>query len=77
MKYDDLFRNARIAALENQNRKELDSLEALQKNKRQCKNKKPAASIETKLQEAFKNKQIKTMIDFDQKNCNSIKSIAL
>ena len=29
------------------------------------------------MEQAFKNKKNKAMIDFDQKNCNSIKSIAL
>ena len=75
--YDDPFRNARITALENHNREEFDSLEAVQKKERQSKKRKLAASVETKLEEAFKNKKIKTMIDFDQKHCNSTKSIAL
>ena len=33
--------------------------------------------METKLEDAFKNKKIKTIIDFDRKEFNSIKSIAL
>ena len=33
--------------------------------------------METKLEDAFKNKKFKTMIDFDRKEFNSIKSIAL
>ena len=37
VKRDDPIRNARITALENQNREELDALEALQKKERRCK----------------------------------------
>ena len=33
--------------------------------------------MEIKLEDAFKNKKIKTIIDFDRKECNSIKPIAL
>ena len=33
--------------------------------------------VETKLDEAFKNKKIKTMIDFDKNECNSIKLIVV
>ena len=33
--------------------------------------------VETKLDDAFKNKKIKTMIDFDQNECNIIKPIAV
>ena len=32
---------------------------------------------ENLLEDTFKNKKIKTMIDFDRKECNSIKFIAL
>ena len=38
---------------------------------------KPTKDVETKLDDAFKNKKIKTMIDFDQNECNIIKSIAI
>ena len=34
-------------------------------------------NVETKIEDAFKNKKIKTTIDFHKKECNSIKSIAV
>ena len=33
--------------------------------------------VEIKLSDVIKNKKIKTMIDFDKNECNSIKSIAI
>ena len=44
---------------------------------RKSKKKKLTKNVETKLEDAFKNKKIKTMTDFDRRECNSIKSIAL
>ena len=52
-------------------------MEALEKKERKSKKRKLTKNIETKLEDAFKNGKIKTMIDFDRKECNSIKSIAL
>ena len=77
LKCDDSFRNAGITAIENQNKEEYNMLEALKKKERKSKKRKLSRDVETKLEDAFKNKKIKTMIDFDRKECNSIKSIAL
>ena len=52
-------------------------LEALVKKERKFKEKKLTKNAETKLENNFKNKKIKTIIDFDRKECNSIKPIAL
>ena len=41
------------------------------------KKRKITTDVETKLEDAFKNKKIKTMIDFDKNECNSIKLIAV
>ena len=70
VKHDDPFKSARINSTKNQNREDLDALECL-KEREKIKEEK------TKLDEAFKNKKIKTMIDFDKKECNSIKSIVV
>ena len=63
--------------IENQNKEECDALEALEKKERKSKKRKLTKNVETKLEDAFKNKAIKTMIDFDGKESNSIKFIAL
>ena len=67
VKYDDPFRNVKTTTKENQNKEECDALEALEKKERKSKRRKLAKNIETKLEDAFKNKTIKTMIDFDRK----------
>ena len=77
VKYDDPFRNAKIAVIENQNKQECDVLEALEKEERKYKKRKVTKNFKTKLADAFKNKNTKTMIDFDRKECNSITPIAL
>ena len=77
VKHNDPFRNARITALESQNREDLDVLEALKKKDRRFKKRVRPADVETKLEEVFKNKTNITMTDFHQKNCNGIKSVAL
>ena len=44
---------------------------------RKSKKRKLTKNVETKLEDTFKNKKNKTMIDFDKKESISIKSIAL
>ena len=77
VKCDNPFKNAKITVIENENKEEHDALEVLQKTERKSKKRKLTKNGEIKLEDAFKNKKIKTMIDFDRKQCNSIKSIAL
>ena len=48
-----------------------------EKKERKLKKTKLTRDVETKIEDAFKNKKIKTMIDFDQNECNSIKSIGV
>lgn len=45
--------------------------------KKKIKKRKRAKDITEKVDEISKNKKIKTMIDFDHSECNSIKSIAI
>ena len=77
VKCDNPFKNAKITVIENENKEEHDALEVLQKTERKSKKRKLTKNGEIKLEDAFKNKKIKTMIDFDRKQCNSIKYIAL
>ena len=59
VKYDNPFRNAKITVIENQNKEECDALEAPEKNERKSKKRKPTKNVETKLEDAFKNKKLK------------------
>ena len=69
VKYDDPFRNAKITVIENQNKEDCDALEALQKKEKKSKKRKLSKNVDPKLEDAFKNKKIKTMIDFVRKEC--------
>ena len=57
VKHDDPFRNAKITAIENQNKEECDALEALEKKGRKSKTRKLTKNVEKKSEDAFKNKQ--------------------
>ena len=74
IKDNDPFKNARITELENKKQTDIDSLDCLkQKEKKSKKRKIKDANIQ--IDDVIKNEKIKTMIDFDQNECNSIKSI--
>ena len=45
--------------------------------RKNLKKRKLTKDVETKLDNPFRNKKMKTMIDFDQNACNSIKSIVV
>ena len=77
MKHKNPFINARITAVENHNKGECDALETLKKKERKSKKKKHTRDVKIKLEDGFKNKKIKIMIDLDRKECNNIKSIIL
>ena len=76
VKHDNPFRSVKINLIKNQHREDLDALKALKKEKK-SKKRKLTKDVETKLNEAFKNKKVKTMIDFDKNECNSKKSIVI
>ena len=66
--------HARITELENKKLTNIDSLDCLkQKEKKEKKRKIKDANIQ--IDHVIKNKEMKTMIDFDHNECNSIKSI--
>ena len=72
IKDDDPFKNALIVDLENEKETSINSLNCL---KTKEKNKKKEKQKILKLTTCLKTKKIKTMIDFDKNECNSIKSI--
>ena len=71
VKYDNPFRDAKITEIENQNKEECDALEALEKKEKKSKKRKITKNVDTKLKDAFKNKKIKPIIDFDRKEYNT------
>ena len=76
MRHDDPYRSVKTNSIKNQTSEGLDALEALKKE-RKDKKRKLAKDAETKLDDSFKSKKIKSMIDFDQSECNSVKSIVV
>ena len=72
IKENDPFKNARIAEIENTKKTEIDTLNCLKEKEKKSKKRKIKF---VDLQIAVKNKKIKSMIEFDKKECNSIKSV--
>ena len=52
-------------------------LKCLKRKEKKAKKRKLTKDIEIKLSNAIENKKIKTLIDFNKNECNSIKSIAI
>ena len=67
MKEDDRFKNARIAELENEKKTNIDSLNCLKQKEKKSKKRK-IKDVNIQIDDAIKNKKIKTMIDFDKGN---------
>ena len=72
---DDPFKNARLREIENDKNECLDGLK-LMKAKEKKQKKRKMHEIDTLVEDALKNKKIKTMYDFDKSECYSLKSIA-
>ena len=75
IKHDDPFKNARIAELENKRQTDIDSLDCLKKKEKKSKKRKIKDNVDVRVENLLKNKKVKTMIDFENNECNSIKSI--
>ena len=71
---DDPFRNARMKEIENTRDSNLDGRKPFKEKEKKSKKRK-LKEVETQVENALKNKKIKTMIAFDREECNSIKSI--
>ena len=69
----DPFKNARIVELENEKETSIDLLHCLKKKKEKKSKKRKIKDLQ--IDDMLKNKKIKTMIDFDKNECNSIKLI--
>ena len=72
IKDDDPFKNACIVELENEKETSIDLLNCLKTEEKKSKKRKKK---DLKIDDMLKNKNIKTMIDFDKNECNNIKSI--
>ena len=75
IKHSDPFKNARITELENKRQTDIDSWDYLKKKKKNKKKRKIKDNVDVRVENLLKNKKVKTMIDFENNECNSIKSI--
>ena len=71
---NDPYKNARITQLENKKQTDISSLDCLKQKEKKLKKRK-IKDTNIQIDDVIKDKKIKTMIDFDHNECNSIKSI--
>ena len=76
IKENDPFKDAHIVEIENEKKTNTDALNCL-KTKEKISRKIKIKDADLQIDEAVKNKKIKTMIEFDKNECNSIKSIVI
>ena len=67
---DDPFKNAHLKEIENAKNANLDRLKCL-KDKEKKSKKRKMKELETQIDDALKNKKIKTMIEFDKPECKA------
>ena len=58
-------------------KQDLESVEAFEKKNKKMKRKRTIVDYMSRHKEAYKNNKIKSIIDFDEENTNSIKSLVV
>ena len=74
---DDKFYQIKLIALKTEKQEGLEAVEAFEKKNKKLKRKRTIADYMTRREEVHKNNKIKSLIDFDEANTNSIKSLAV
>ena len=77
VKFDDSFRAVKIKSLELAKNEEMDALKCLKEKEKKGKKRKLTKDFQMQVSDMMENKKIKTMIDFDKRESNSIKSIVV
>ena len=77
IKENDPFKHLRVTELENQKLSDLDAVECLKRKERKRKRRIIKDDLDLRTEKLLKDRRIKTMIDFENNNCNSIKSLAV
>ena len=73
---DDKFYQVKLTALKVERQQDLESVEAFEKKNKEIKRKRTIVDYMSRHEEAYKNNKIKSIINFDEENTNSIKSLA-
>ena len=74
IKDNDPFKNIRITELQNRRAENFDALELLKKKGKRMKKRKVKDDFQDRKISFLEDRRIKTMIDFEENNCSSIKS---
>ena len=76
-KKDDTIKNAKVTALDNQKREDLDALESLKCKEKKSKQRKFMKDVDERLTDVYKKQNVKNVSDFDKINSKSIESIVV
>ena len=77
IKFDDPFRAVKIKSLELVKNEKMDALNCLKEKEKKGGKRKLTKDFERQVSDLIKNKKIKTMIDLNKRESNSIKSIVV
>ena len=72
IKENDPLKHLRVTELENQKLSDLDAVECLKRKERKRKRRIIKDDLDLRTEKLLKDRRIKTMIDFENNNCNSI-----
>ena len=76
IKDDDPYKDLRTTQLENQKLMNLDAVECLKRQEKKRKRIVIKDDLDLRTEKLLKDRRVKTMIDFEYNDCNSIKSLA-
>ena len=74
---DDRFYDIKLSAIKTERKNSLDSLESFDKKNKRAKKKRTLIDYLERKEVAYKNNKIKSIIDFDDSQAGSIKSLAV
>ena len=77
IKDDDPYKDLRTTQLENQKLMDLDAVECLKRQEKKRKRRVIKDDLDLRTEKLLKDRRVKTMIDFEYNDCNSIKSLAI
>ena len=77
IKENDPFKSLRMTELQNQKLSDLDAVECLKRKEKKRKRRIIKDDLDLRTERLLKDRRVKTMIDFEYNDCNSIKSLAI
>ena len=77
IKHDDPFKNARIKELENKKLTDIGSLNCFKKKEKRRKKRKIKDDFDVQTENLLSNRKVKTIINFENNECNSMKSLII